>query len=375
MASSEPTEPTELAVPAERSERSEPSSRLMSAICVRENEFEQCVTGLIAINREIIDNLKQLEKEAGEFHFSTNKRKTIATTIGVLGSGLSITGIFLASATFGLSLALTATGLVLSLGGAGVALHAEVRNSKKTQNIMDEINQLLWEREESKKIFIKFMEDLRRIVEEMVNHKGYTEEEAFARVFYGDVTRIVILNKVGENIGKGTLNISKIGYNVGNTVATGFLPTLDAVTASTKVSLGAKIIADTGRIGAKGTGAATVGIQVISKATADTLKFTSVGLGAAIVIIDVGLLIRDWSTRHPATKIIRTLIHQLEKENRQYLSYIQITKERRRRRRCQMAMHIQEKVTQMEVRLGHMEEMMERMMDVVIHPREGQMSS
>jgi hypothetical protein len=155
------------------------------------DELSESIKNLIECDKAIILKLNSILHDVNELHRNCNTAKTVGTTVSVLSTAATVTGIFLAPFTAGLSFGLTAAGVAGGIGGAVVNITTVIVDSGYTDKYMKSLKQLAKDHDAELRKFQKIMANLKEIVDLIKEKDGVDEDTAIIVTLKASVSKII----------------------------------------------------------------------------------------------------------------------------------------------------------------------------------------
>jgi hypothetical protein len=155
------------------------------------DELSESIKNMIECDKAIISKLNSILYDVNEFHRSCNAARTVGTTVNVLSTTATVTGIFLAPVTAGLSFGLTAAGIAGSIGGTLTNITTDIVDSSYTKKYMKSLKQLAGDHDAELRRFQKIMANLKEIIDLIKEKDGIDEDTAIKATLQASLFKII----------------------------------------------------------------------------------------------------------------------------------------------------------------------------------------
>ena len=249
-------------------------------------EIIEAIDELINIQKEIVQELKELIETVEKHHRDSN----ISRSVGV---GVGIIGVALIPWTFGLSLLATAAGAAMSVG---VSIADIIKSNEFSSKVSEEISRQD-DAADDLKTKLKNLEGAVKTYQDLMH---CTEEEALIVIFSAVVGKACTLGGSAKGIYQA-YQLQKLATDVAVMAKEG---------CSIGFNAGFRIPAGASAAGASAT--ARVGRAGVEAATKVMRTTTAAVLSVVGVAIDLGFMIKGWTTDHPTLEGIQKTKDQVE---------------------------------------------------------------
>ncbi|XP_060532145.1 uncharacterized protein LOC132705534 [Cylas formicarius] len=265
----------------------------------KKTDFESFIIDYIADQNRIIEKFEELKKTISNHHHKCNIVKTAGTAVSGTGVACVLGSVLLAPMTSGSSLILGTGGAIMSVTGGLSNVITDYVEYKTSNMVMEDIQNIIKSKGEFDKNLQKQLDNLEKIVNMLVED-GIDRDTAIVSTIKGIALGCIDLTE------EPTMNLSKtlstvIKLHHIESAAHKTLPIIEKAMHVSEKSF--QFIYNV--LGLTGKSAPHL-LQVIGR--------ISSMVSVAFTVIDVGLLIRDWTSEHPSVEVIDEVQKKLEVE-------------------------------------------------------------